>query len=827
MAMLLRSGVVGLAMMWAAAVQAEDKPAPSPDGVAFFESKVRPLLVKHCYECHSAESKKLRGALRLDTMADTLKGGANGVVLVPGDPAKSRLIQAVRHADESLQMPPKSKLAAHEIADLEAWVKMGAPDPRTATAAKANRANESNLWSLKPVREQKLPAVKDPSWPLSPIDHFILARLEAQGLRPAQPADKRTLIRRVTYDLTGLPPTPAEVDAFLADDSPGAFAKVVEQLLASPAYGERWGRHWLDVVRYADSAGDNSDYPIPQMYRYRNWVIAAVSRDLPYDEFVRQQLAGDLLPAKDEADRQEKLIATGYLANARRFGSYADVGEGPTTYPWYLTYEDTIDNLGRTFLGLTINCCRCHDHKFDPLTQADYYALYGFFQSTRYPWPGIELDKVQRNLVPLVSPEQVAAVEKERKANAAEFDRKLKDLRAEKAVMDKAGKAIGAAYRLPAAMLTARGDKILGAIQAAKVGKEAVEKQPLPYPTAYAVIEGKSDGKRKIGNACIQIKGDPARLGPEVPRRFPTALGGASLPVDAKGSGRLELANWIVDPKNPLTARVMVNRLWQHHFGRGIAPTPSDFGKQGQPPTHPELLDYLATRFVAFGWSVKAMHRLIVLSRTYQMSSANDAANDRVDASNDYLWRFRQQRLDAESIRDTLLAVGGRLDRSPGGPHPFPAMPKWDYTQHNPFKAVYDTDRRSVYLMTQRIQRHPFLALFDGADTNASTATRVTSTTPLQALYMMNDPFVHARARDFAKRVLAERPDDASRIERAYELLFARLPTSDETTAATEYLATVAAKLRVGGVKSEQMSHKAWESLSRAMFLSNEFVYVD
>jgi Protein of unknown function (DUF1553)/Protein of unknown function (DUF1549)/Planctomycete cytochrome C len=822
----LRTGLLLLPAVWAApAVRADDK--PSADGTAFFESKVRPLLLKHCYECHSAEAKKLKGELRLDTGDGTLKGGANGPVLVPGDPAKSRLIQAVRYADESLKMPPKAKLSANEIADLEAWVKLGVPDPRTGIGTKPVELKGRDLWSLKPVRDPPVPDTKD-SWALNAIDQFILAKLDEKGLRLAgTTADRRTLIRRVTYDLTGLPPTPEEIDAFLAEDAPEALAKVVDRLLASPAYGERWGRHWLDVVRYADTAGDNSDYPIPQMYRYRNWVIAAVNRDLPYDEFVRQQLAGDLLPAKDGADRREKLIATGYLANARRFGSYADVGEGPTTYPWYLTYEDTIDNLGRTFLGLTINCARCHDHKFDPVTQADYYALYGFFQSTRYPWPGIELDKVQRNLVPLVPADRVEAVARERREKVAGFDARIKDLQSEKAAADKAAKAAGILSDTTAAAIKTRADKLVESIKAARKAKEDIEKQPLPYETAYAIAEGKAEGKRKVGNACIQIKGDPDRLGPEVPRRFPTVLGAKSLPADTKGSGRLELANWIVDRKNPLTARVMVNRIWQHHFGRGLVPTPSDFGNQGQPPTHPELLDYLATRFVASGWSVKAMHRLMLQSRTCQLSSADDADNTRIDAGNEYLWRFRRQRLDAESIRDTLLAVSGTLDHSPGGPHPFPAMPGWNYTQHNPFKAVYETDRRSVYLMTQRIQRHPFLALFDGADTNASTATRTTSTTPLQALYLMNDPFVHARARDFARRILAERADDAGRIERAYMLLYGRPPTSEEVVAGREYLTRIVSKLRSGGTPVEQVPAKAWESLSRALFLSNEFVYLD
>jgi Protein of unknown function (DUF1553)/Protein of unknown function (DUF1549)/Planctomycete cytochrome C len=814
---------VGLGVL--PALRAEDKP-PSPDGVEFFEKRIRPLLVKHCYECHGPDAKKVGGGLRLDTRDGVRTGGGRGPAIVPGEPAKSLLLNAVRQIDE-LKMPPKSKLSAEEIADLEAWVKNGAADPRTGIALTQTEPKRGrDLWSLKPVRDPPVPAVNDASWPLSPIDRFLLSKLEEKGLKPAGPADKRTLIRRASFDLTGLPPTPEEIDGFLADESPGAFAKVIDRLLASRAYGERWGRHWLDVVRYADTAGDNSDYPIPQAYKYRNWVIDAINADMPYDEFVRRQLAGDLLPATDDADRHAKLIATGYLANARRFGSYDDLGNG-LPYPWYLTYEDTIDNLGRTFLGLTINCCRCHDHKFDPLTQQDYYALYGFFQSTRYPWPGIELDKVQRELVPLVPAEQVTAVENARRDRLAGFDARVKEMQSDKATTDKAAKTLGYFSTVGAAAITVRSNKLVESIKAAKKSKEDFEKQPLPYPTAYAVADRPAAGKRKAGNASLQIKGDPERPGPEIPRRFPTILGGKSLPPDAKGSGRLELARWIVDPANPLTARVMVNRIWQYHFGRGVVPTPSDFGMQGQPPTHPELLDYLASRFVEDGWSLRAMHRRMMLSRAYQMSSADDAANAKLDVDNEFLWHFPRRRLDAESIRDALLAVSGALDRSPGGPHPFPAMPTWDFTQHKPFKAVYDTDRRSVYLMTQRIQRHPFLAIFDGADPNASTATRVTSTTPLQALYLMNDPFVHARASGFAKRLLSERPDDTSRVERAYQLLFGRPPTSEETASARDHLGRVADKLQNGGVSTDQITAKAWESLARGLMLSNEFVYVD
>ncbi|VTR93787.1 secreted protein containing duf1549 : Uncharacterized protein OS=Pedosphaera parvula (strain Ellin514) GN=Cflav_PD5224 PE=4 SV=1: PSCyt1: PSCyt2: PSD1 [Gemmata massiliana] len=815
-------------LAFASPARGEDKPPlakPSPEHVEFFEKKIRPVLIKHCYSCHSAEAKKVKGDLRLDTREAVLKGGSSGPLIVSGDPAKSLLIQAVRHADPSLKMPPDVKLKSEEIADLEAWVKMGAPDPRDggSGAKKIDFEKAKEFWSFRPVVRPEVPK----SGATNPIDNFIQAKLDAKGLKPSPPADKRALIRRATFDLTGLPPTPEEIEAFLKDGSPEAFAKVVDRLLASPAYGERWGRHWLDVVRYADTAGDNSDYPIPQIFRYRNWVIEAFNRDLPYDEFVRQQLAGDLLPSKNEADRQTKLIATGYLANTKRFGSYED-----ERYPWYLTYEDQIDNLGRTFLGLTINCARCHDHKFDPISQHDYYALYGFFSSTRYPRPGIELDKVQRDFVPLAPQEDIAAFEKERAQKMAEFDAKVKAVVAEKTAAEK---ALAGAEKIQDEQerkaRIAEGNKKVDAlkqkIKAAQQELENYAKKPLPFETVYAVAEGKTEGKKKVGNACVQIKGDPERLGPEVPRRFPTVLGEQTLPAATKNSGRLELANWVVDAKNPLTARVMVNRVWQYHFGKGIVRTASNFGVLGQPPTHPELLDYLAARFVEEKWSMKSMHRLIMLSRTYQQSSRDDETSAKIDVANDYLWRFDKRRLDAESIRDSLLAAAGNLDRSPGGAHPFPAMSTWNFTQHHPFKAVYETNKRSVYVMAQRFQRHPFFALFDGADTNASTDRRLTSTTPLQALYLMNDPFVHAQAKKFAERVCDESRNDTARIERAYTLLFGRAPTADEITAATDYLTKVRDKLKASGTPAGKLPAKAWESLARALFLSNEFVYLD
>jgi hypothetical protein len=754
--------------------------------------------------------------------------------------------------------------------------------------------HERRQWVFQAPLDPPLPTVGNREWPRNAIDHFILARLEPLGLAPVGDADRRTLIRRATFDLVGLPPTPQEIDAFLQDESHNAFAKVVDRLLESPHYGERWGRYWLDLVRYADTAGDNSDYPVPQLYKYRNWVIDAFNRDMPYDEFIRQQLAGDLLPSRSDQEKYSKIIATGYIAIARRFGSVVD------DYPQHLTIEDTIDNVGRTFLGLTINCARCHDHKFDPITTEDYYGLYGFFHSTRYPWPGIELDKVQRDLVPLVPAEQAAPVMEERAAQLAGVDAELKRLESEKSQAakqlkgaeeakkqqeerDKAASQAGDTHHRVgdtphpvgdtphsfSTPLAARGDgpEVRGVGHgggdndvAARIAnirerikeldkqtaetkkkREELEKVPLPFDTAYAVAEG-----NKIANAHLQVKGDPKKLGDEVARRFPTVFGGQTLPADEQGSGRMALAAWIADARNPLTARVMVNRVWQHHFGRGLASTPSDFGRQGQPATHPELLDHLAWRLIDSGWSIKAMHRLVMSSRTYQLGSAELCAGPtrigasqhvelgsrtpdprELDPNNAFYWRFNRRRLDAEAIRDAMLDISGQLDRTTGGAHPFPDPRKWDFTQHKPFKAVYETNRRSVYLMTQRIQRHPYLAIFDGPDTNSSTAQRVTSTSPLQALYLMNDAFVHEQARHFAERVIGEQPTDPARIERAYALAFGRLPSSGELVQGELFMTRVRESLLAAGVGSDQVARQAWESFARVLLRTSEFVYVE
>jgi uncharacterized protein DUF1549/uncharacterized protein DUF1553/cytochrome c len=765
--------------------------ASSAERIEFFEKKIRPVLVERCYRCHSADGDSVKGGLLLDTREALLKGGVGGPAIVPGDPEKSPLIRAIRHSDADFQMPPKSKLSSEDVANFEAWVRMGAPDPRgsarTTPRPSVNWAEARRFWSFRPLADADVPG--------NVVDHFIRVRLKEKNLRSAPPADRRTLIRRAAFDLTGLPPAPEEVDAFLQDDSPDAFARVVDRLLASPQYGVKWGRHWLDLVRYADTAGDSADYPVPQAHRYRDYVVDSFNKDKPYDQFLREQIAGDLLPSRDEAERRERIVATGFLAIARRFG------EEPSA-DHHLTLDDTIDTLGRTVLGLTLSCARCHDHKFDPITTDDYYALYGILQSTRYPHAGSDKMKFQKDFVSLLPAGEAEAILKPFEEKLAAIDAEIQPLEAEVAAAEKelsGRKAEGPATAAKRSLQELR--KELGEL---RKKREALAKQRPETEDAYAVAEGIP------GPARIHRKGNPRNLGEEVPRRFLQILGGQELPATETGSGRRQLAEWLVDPRNPLTARVLVNRIWQHHFGKAIVPTPSYFGRQGLPPTHPELLDALAVEFLRSGWSIKAMHRLILGSRTWQQANEGDEENGRIDPLNDLLWKFPRRRLEAEAIRDAMLAVGGGLDPAIGRGHPFPARSTWAFSKASPFYAVYPTDRRSLYLMQQRLKKHPYLALFDGPDANASTSVRSFTTTSIQALFIMNSPFLEDQAKRFGERIRAARADDRERIDWAHQAAFGRPATEGERTRGLAFVEA-----------------HGWTSLARVLLSCNEFIFVD
>ncbi|MGI8785972.1 MAG: PSD1 and planctomycete cytochrome C domain-containing protein [Acidobacteriota bacterium] len=772
----------------------------------FFVARVRPVLQANCLACHGDPPQ---GGLRLDSRAAVLKGGVSGPAAKPGDPEGSLLMRAVRHSDAKItKMPPAGSLSEREITDLAQWIRSGVAWSDTGTAASGYviTPEQRAFWSFQPPRRHDLPKLRTAGWARTPVDHFILARLEEKNLRPAPGAERRTLIRRATFDLLGLPPTPEEVEVFLADQSPDAYAKLIDRLLASPHYGERWGRHWLDLVRYADSAGDSSDYPIPQMRLYRDYVIDSFNRDKPYDQFIREQLAGDLLPAGSEPERWDHTVATGYLASARRFSVRPERN-------MHLTIEDTIDNLGKSFLGLSVGCARCHDHKYDPIPAKDYYALYGIFDSTRYPFAGSENVREQRDLVTRLPKSEVDALLKPHREELAPIDEQIKQLEEERTAAQNRTGTAPAGARTPD-QLKSEIDKLQ------KLRKPILAKMP-QLETAFAVVEGPPHDVR------VQLRGEPRNLGEDAPRGFLQILGGQRLPAGLPASGRLQLAEWLADRSNPLTARVMVNRIWQHHFGKGLVASASDFGRRGTAPTHPELLDYLALRFVEEGWSIKKMHRLLMLSQVYRIASDGDARNAAVDPGNELLWKFNRRRLDAESIRDSMLRISGQLEARPSGEHPFPPPLNWSYTQHKPFAAVYDSRQRSVYLMTQRIQKHPYLSIFDGADTNLSTAERGATVTPIQALFVMNSEFVHEQAGHLARRLTTEFPDFRSRVDGAHRALLSRPARREEIVRAEQHLSNARVKLAPGPTPASQLSEQALASYVRALFASNEFLFVD
>jgi hypothetical protein len=808
--------------------------ARADDAETLFETKIRPVLVTTCLPCHGG--KKVSHGLRVDSREALLKGGENGPAIVPGDPDNSLLLQAIRHAHAEIKMPPDKKLPDAVIADFAAWVKSGAAWPKQQTLASGKH------WAFEPVCKTELPPDAT-GWSAHPIDRFLSAKQQAAGVKPVALADKRVLLRRVTFDLIGLPPTPEDVDAFVNDQSPDAFAKVVERLLASPHYGERWGRYWMDVARYADTAGDNADYPIPEVHLYRDYVIDAFNADKPYDQFVREQLAGDILAKQGPPEKYaERVIATGFLALSRRYAT------APYEL-WHLTLEDTIETTGRAFMGLTLRCARCHDHKFDPVTKEDYYALYGIFASTQFPFAGAEefhsMKKPREHFVPLTAGSATPKM--------AEYQRRMAKLDEEVRWTEKEG---------PHAHYLSELDQILAAksasirqLEAKQQSAEALQAEradvqrerdrcqaqlqaqlaalrnqhwelgriglPAGVAGAYAVQEGQAQ------DAAIQIKGEVTNLGPVVKRAAPRFLCDKSLSIPAHASGRLQFAEWLTRQDHPLTARVMVNRIWQHHFGKGIVGTPSNFGLRGEEPTHPELLDYLATRFIESGWSIKAMHRLILSSKTYQLASVHDEANAAKDPGNRWYWRYERRRLEAEAIRDALLAVSGNLDRSRTGLHPFPSIDKWHWTQHDPFRDVYPTRHRSVYLMTQRFQRHPYLALFDGPDTNTTTEQRPTSIVPSQALFLMNSAFMTEQARAFAQRLINLSPDVQRRIDVAHRLAWSRPACSYERERGIQYVDACRAQLAACAVPMQQQELEAWTSYARILLAANEFVYLD
>jgi hypothetical protein len=946
------------------------------DEFDFFESQVRPLLFDHCYKCHS--EKKTGGGLSLESPSDWLKGGDSGPAIVPFDPDSSLLLEAVRY--QSLEMPPQeenNRLTPAQIAVLETWIRRGAHAPERVTAKIGGMDHDAakNWWSFQPLAAINSPLTS------KQIDQQIDSQIDEHNLPHLPIADKRTLLRRVTYDLTGLPPTPDELKDFLDDSSEQAFSHVVDRLLESPQYGVHWGRHWLDVVRYADTAGENTDRPLPHAWRYRNWVFDAWNQDLPFDEFAMKQIAGRL-PSHDlqaELDG-EGIIATGYLAVARRFGHDIDKD-------MHLTYEDVIDNLGKSFLGLSLSCARCHDHKYDPVTQEDYYALYGIFASSKFSYPGCEPFGQPKDLIPLLGEEQVKTIQAKHRMEIAAFESVIgvesaqsetiahlmnqssrvineqrvnegqivpissndsgnskpismrkgelltitimpnenhgadttqivwkiqSDLHAEQSwhsdeLIDHFSKGqptirirqadwllidrsstpqllrnpnqnvsnVPALVsftnaELPSALVNQSKDSVAvwtnlpgralflhpGPQQNVAIGWICPEDgsysisgsitdshpagldgvsfrvehfyepalgrefatlselnlRPKPVrppdpviPVAYGVVDGTPQ------NSALHLRGDPEQPKDAIDRRWLDIFGGKVLKRPDK-SGREELAEWIA--ANPLFSRVIGNRIWQWHFGQGLVETANNFGSRGAAPTHPILLDQLASHLVSSGFSIKSLHRLILGTQAYQRCSQS-GLSQQLDPNNRWLSGFSRRRLTAEEIRDSLLFAGGEINLNTATSHPFPPEREWTYTQHNPFMAVYPSNHRSAFLMVPRQQRHPYLAIFDGADPNTSTPRRQQTIVPAQSLYFLNAPFFHEQARLFSTR-FSNIEDTRQRLNAMHQTVFTRDVHQEEFDLYRKHLDSHAESLETG-----------WLGIARVLLSSNEFLYID
>jgi hypothetical protein len=761
-------------------VFAAEPPAPSvkltSEQERFFETNIRPLLHEQCLPCHN--DKVQSASLRLDSRQALLKGNPNGPVVVPGNPDQSKLLQVV-HYQGQVKMPPSGKLKADQIAALTQWVRMGAPWPtaRQGSPAAGSGASSAPIWSLRPVKVAGVPKVKNGTWVQNPIDAFVLAKLERQGLSPSPAADRRTLLRRISYDLTGLPPTEAELSAFVSDKSPQAYEKVVDRLLASPRYGERWGRHWLDVARYADTRGYNfvSDPVYHNAYTYRDWVIRAFNEDLPYDQFLIQQLAADLLPLGDD---KRPLAALGFLTLGRRFLN------DPV-----LIADDRIDTVTRGTLGLSVTCARCHDHKFDPISQKDYYALYGIFISTVEPDPPLPISEKAIREPYEAYIRQVKAAEDQRDGTIRAQVRRLRDIVAKTPdQLPQPVKDTLQSFR-ENEMPDANKLKVLepqfeeaarNTLKSARERLAELQKSPPRTPEfAMALVDAPTPTEPRVF-----LRGNRHTPGEAVPRRFLAVLSGPEPKPFTKGSGRLELAQAIASKDNPLTARVMVNRIWQGHFGLGIVRTPSDFGSRGEPPTHPELLDWLAAEFIRNGWSVKKLHRLILLSNTYQQSVTHNPKAFARDPENRLLWRQNRQRLDLEALRDSLLFAAGRLDETMGG------------KSVDILATPYST-RRTVYGFIERQNLPGFFRTFDFASPDISTGRRYDTTVPQQSLYMMNSPFVIEQAKHLAALAQKSSPGPVVRDQKVqnpkskiqsvdprirflYRRLYGREPTTEE-----------------------------------------------
>lgn len=813
-----RGVLIVLAAVSVSPLQAAEK-EPDQQQIQFFEAKIRPLLIKHCYDCHGEDTQE--SDLRVDTFKGIAQGGKAGSLIVPGKPEQSLLITAVNYQSNDLQMPPDEKMSKEEIADLTNWVKMGAPYPNAdlsmlrapSDKGKYDLEKEREFWSFQTVKKPALPEVQQKSWVKNPIDQFVLSKLEQAGLTPARPADKRTLIRRTTFDLTGLPPTPQEIENFLNDSSPDAFEKVVDRLLASPHYGEHWGRHWLDVARYADSNGLDENVAYGTAWKYRDYVVNALNKDKPYDLFLKEQLAGDLLePAKDVVERNERLTATGFLLLGPKV-----LAEVDKTKMEMDIIDEQINTIGVSLMGMTLGCARCHDHKFDPISANDYYGLAGILKSTKIMESYKTIGRWNENSL---------ATEAELKAQA-DWDQKIKAEEDQIAALVKSENERlqtegGKDFKLPKKPEASYSKEVQAKLKALRDQVASLKKERPEVPTAMGAAE------RETTDVPIHIRGSHLTLGETVPRHVPVVLSQQPQnPFPEKQSGRLKLAEWLTSREHPLTSRVIANRVWRWHFGKGIVATPDNFGKLGAKPTNQPLLDWMAVTLMDEGWSLKELHRLILLSNTWQMSSEFNAQAATVDPGNRLMWRVDVRRLDAESIRDSILSVSDGLDPALGGSLLNVGNREFVFNHESKDGVTYDFNRRSIYLPVIRNHLYGMFMLFDYSDASVLNGDRSATTVAPQALFLLNSELVEEASHRMAESILHQTAlSPEQKIQELFLKSYGRQPSEREVSKSLHFLEELENELQATEADSEKRITRSWQVFCQSIFASSEFIYL-
>lgn len=803
-----------------------------PDQILYFEKHIRPALVEHCYKCHSAEAEKVKGGLTLDTKQATRLGGESGHPgITPGNPAESSIYTAMTWADDEMQMPPKNKLPDEVVSHFKKWIEMGAPDPRDQVVAMGTGGRRSidmnegrKHWAFQNPVSAAPPPTKTQGWARTEIDKYILAAMESQGLRPVKDADRSTLIRRIAFDLTGLPPTPDEVSAFLADTSSEAVERVIDQYLDSQRFGERWARHWLDVARYAESSGKEVNILYPHAWRYRDYVIDSFNRDKPYDQFLSEQIAGDLLPFENKRDQAEKIVATGFLA----IGAKGHNNRDRRQFTMDLV-DEQIDTLSQSMLGLTLACARCHDHKFDPVTQRDYYALAGIFMSSETLF-GTYSQLQNANTSTLIELDGEASLSSAlaaiSRSEYAELKKKHEDaLTTATNIRDQVRASAQGERGQGNAQNFLRVRSSFDRAESVRADLDLFHADGTPRTLAMGLL----DRDRPVDSPLL-VRGDIKQPADVVPRGLVEVLCAEGQPLQVKsGSGRLDLARFIASEENPLTSRVMVNRIWLKLMGSGLVPTPDNFGIMGQKPSHPELLDHLALRFMEDGWSVKNLIRTIMLSRVYQMSSDHVVANYASDPDNRYRWRMSQRRLDAEAIRDATLAVSGTLNLYPVDGSPVARAGEGREGLINLFRDTNSKPYpyRSVYIPIVRDQLPEALTVFDFPDASLVNGERDATNVPGQALFLMNNPSVLSAADAFAARVAAHPGTSAERMAYAYQLAFGRVPTEKEKTAIRNFWNRFPSQVSQNRAEREKAQLTTLAAFCQSLIASAEFRYLN